>query len=453
MRYFAGFMRGGFSPRPCAVNALIQAMDPKTVVIMLAINLIFSGLLYHLIARRLAAGSGLNHLALGGVVFGFAYAGRLFIDVANGNAMAVVVDVAMVLGMALYLSGVRQLLGKQGVPGVVLAAVAVGYVGLQVMFVRLWDAEGRFVLLNLTLAVGHGLIALSIALALTAQPRPVRVPLVVLALVMGGLAALTALRGYYVATLGVITLQTTLATQIYYAYASLSVVIMAVILLWIVFEQLNGRLQELTTRDPLTGVLNRRGLDDALALHFADRDSVALTLLEVDIDHFKRVNDDYGHVMGDQVLHAVATVLAARVRGKDFVARVGGEEFLVGCTGDDPHVAEHLGERLRASVAQLNLTNVLSGSPVNAGKPARGSKRSSGRSPPTCTVSVGISNPFTELEDRDRATREADAALYAAKAAGRNCVMKFDRMQHAMSQPAGLHGTSPAPLSGPISLT
>lgn len=428
-------------------------MDPKTVIIMLAINLICSGLLYHLIARRLPTNNGLDHLSVGGILFGIAYMGRLFLSDSSSNSLAPVADVFMVVGTLLYLSGVGKMLGRQGLSVFWLVGLAASYGAVQMVFAVVWGVQGRSALLNGVLATAYGCITVLSIKWYRAQPTNLHVPFVMLALLMGGLSALTGSRGIDVMMLGEQSTRQGLATQIYYAYATLSVVLMAVILLWIVFEQLNGRLQELTTRDPLTGVLNRRGLDDALALHFADRDAVALTLLEVDVDHFKRVNDDYGHVMGDQVLHAVATVLAARVRGKDFVARVGGEEFLVGCTGDDPGVAQHLGERLRASVAELHIANALSGSPVNAGKPTRGSRRSAGRSTPRCTVSVGISNPFTELEDRDRATREADAALYAAKAAGRNCVRKFDEAHHAISRPAGLHGTAPAPLSGPISLT
>ena len=78
---------------PILVSALICAMDPKTVVIMLAINLIFSGLLYHLIARRVRAESGLNHLSLGGILFGIAYMGRLFLADSSGNSIAPVADV------------------------------------------------------------------------------------------------------------------------------------------------------------------------------------------------------------------------------------------------------------------------------------------------------------------------------------------------------------------------
>lgn len=422
-------------------------MDPKTVVIMLAINLIFSGLLYHLIARRVRADSGLNHLGAGGILFGIAYMGRLFLSDSAGNSLAPVADVLMIVGALLYLSGVGQMLGRHGLSVVWLVGLATSYGAVQMVSAVVWGAQGRFALLNGVLALAYAGITVSSLKWYRTQPVNLHVPFVMLALLMGGLSVLTFSRGIDVVMLGEQSARQGLATQIYYAYATLSVVLMAVILLWIVFEQLNGQLQEMTTHDPLTGVLNRRGLDNALIQHFANRDARALTLLEVDIDHFKRVNDEHGHAMGDQVLQVVAQALAGHVRGNDFVARVGGEEFLVGCVGDDPTMAEHLGERLRACVTQLHTPVVLPAAPVRLGKlPAR-------RSLPRCTVSVGISNPFTELDERDRANREADAALYAAKAGGRNRVVKFDAALHPPHRVVDLQGTPPAPLSGPMSLT
>jgi diguanylate cyclase (GGDEF)-like protein len=201
---------------------------------------------------------------------------------------------------------------------------------------------------------------------------------------------------------------TGLAAQVYYGYASLAVVLLGLNLLWMVFVRLNGQLQELASRDALTRVLNRNGLDDALARHFAARDAAPVTLLELDVDHFKRINDEFGHATGDQVLSALADTLVKHVRGNDFVARMGGEEFLVGCVGGDRDVALGLGERLRAGVAAVQV-------PVRAGAAAV-----------SCTVSIGVSRSFGSLAGREAAAREADEALYAAKAGGRNRVVVFE---------------------------
>lgn len=149
--------------------------------------------------------------------------------------------------------------------------------------------------------------------------------------------------------------------------------------------------------DPLTGVNNRRGLDDALAIHFAmlSRYQQKFSVAIFDIDHFKRINDEQGHLQGDQMLQRFAKLLDDCVRETDTVARYGGEEFVVlmpqtnlegGCTFAD---------RFRAKAAEV-LPLTISGG---------------------VTVALDGDTPSTLLA-------RADAALYAAKSAGRNRVFR-----------------------------
>jgi diguanylate cyclase (GGDEF)-like protein len=120
--------------------------------------------------------------------------------------------------------------------------------------------------------------------------------------------------------------------------------------------------------------------------------------------HFKRVNDQYGHHAGDQMLCKVADVLTGLIRADDFVARTGGEEFLVACVAVNAETACLLAERLRAGVAELRI-------------------RVAGQTGAMqCTVSIGVSQPFSQLRQWEQAARAADQALYAAKAAGRDRV-------------------------------
>ena len=198
-----------------------------------------------------------------------------------------------------------------------------------------------------------------------------------------------------------------LFAQIFYIYASLTALLVAMTLLWLLFLRLNGQLAELATRDALTDVYNRNGLDQALKQHFARRDAPPLTLLLVDIDHFKRINDTLGHATGDATLKAVATALLSQLRGGDFVARVGGEEFLVGCVGAQHDVALPLAQRLRGSVGRLQV-------------PSADGSRSV-----VCTVSVGVSAGFSSYLGWETAASQADQALYQAKAAGRDGVQPF----------------------------
>jgi diguanylate cyclase (GGDEF)-like protein len=182
-------------------------------------------------------------------------------------------------------------------------------------------------------------------------------------------------------------------------------VVVGLTLLWLLFLRLNGQLADLAARDPLTGVLNRQGLDERVRRHFERPHAVPLTVLLLDIDHFKHVNDTHGHATGDAVLMAVARTLVSHLRTGDFVARVGGEEFLIGCAeGAHPDDAMVLARRLNEAVGQLQVA-----APGNA-------------VPVACTVSVGVSGRVASRADWEAGTRQADRALYQAKADGRNAV-------------------------------
>ena len=393
-------------------------MDPNTVVILLAANLICSGGLFYLIGMRMPAHSGALHWSAGYIVFGVAYIALLSGSRDMGLLGNVVVDTAMVVGALLFLAGTRHWVGKPLTHRRWLLWLAAAYAAAQFLSVWLAAAPGRFFLLNMTLAVVYGLIALTAAVAKRQQDATLRLPLLLLMLLTGVLSLLTSLRGTIILSHGTSALYSGLAAQVYYAYASLAVVLLGLNLLWMVFVRLNSQLHELASRDALTRVLNRNGLDDVLARHFAARDAAPVTLLEVDVDHFKRINDEFGHAAGDRVLRALADTLTRHVRGNDFVARTGGEEFLIGCVGGDVDVALGLGERLRAGAAALQVPGREGAGPLN------------------CTVSIGVSGSFAALGERDRAMREADEALYAAKAGGRN------RVVHHASE--GIRSAAPA---------
>jgi diguanylate cyclase (GGDEF)-like protein len=193
-------------------------------------------------------------------------------------------------------------------------------------------------------------------------------------------------------------------SQAYFGYSSLTAMTMCPLVLWLVFRRLMHQLADLATHDALTRVLNRNGMEEALRRHFGQRGGTALAWLVVDIDHFKRINDQHGHGTGDEVLRALAQTLMRHVRAGDFVARTGGEEFVIGCSAADQDAVVRLGERLRSEVQALRV-------PVRT--PAEALH---------CTVSIGRSAPFHELAGWEAALSQADAALYRAKAGGRNRV-------------------------------
>ena len=162
----------------------------------------------------------------------------------------------------------------------------------------------------------------------------------------------------------------------------------------------NERLKELSLTDPLTGCWNRRAFDERLARETAasERHGGALAILMIDIDNFKRVNDSFGHEVGDQVLCHVAKVLREGARGTDFVCRYGGEEFAILLPRTNIEGATIIAERLR-----LGVNGRWNGHAV--------------------TVSIGIAGRPETGEDPHAIVRCADEALYRAKARGRNQVV------------------------------
>lgn len=162
------------------------------------------------------------------------------------------------------------------------------------------------------------------------------------------------------------------------------------------------KLNNLSMLDPLTGLYNRRGLENKLSMLQTPTAGRHFVLL-LDIDRFKAYNDSYGHTMGDQTLARVATAIRDAVRSRDVVVRYGGEEFLILLTNVSEDYAVHLAEHVRQQVLELRIPhhfNQLS------------------------TTSVTLSAGISALDDLDikSAIRAADAALYQAKNNGRNTV-------------------------------
>lgn len=177
-------------------------------------------------------------------------------------------------------------------------------------------------------------------------------------------------------------------------------------------------LHALATTDGLTGLINRRHFT-ALAETERERQeryNRPLSLLMLDIDHFKSVNDRYGHAIGDQVLCRVAEICVSQVRKTDILARMGGEEFAIMLTETDRHGATQFAERLCASIARQPL--------------------SVGPSEIACTVSIGVAE-MTDAHSLSETLSEADAALYEAKRSGRNRACLFDRRAGKMPAMAG----------------
>ncbi len=163
---------------------------------------------------------------------------------------------------------------------------------------------------------------------------------------------------------------------------------------------------EMAVTDALTGLNNRRFLDHQLNLAMARhiRGGEALSLLLVDIDHFKRVNDTYGHDVGDEVIREFARRLSLNVRAIDMACRYGGEEFVVLMPETQPADAMHIAERVRSQVAEAPFV-------LNDGRRL------------DITVSVGVSTSTGLGDTPEAVVKRADEGVYEAKTSGRNRVV------------------------------
>src|SRR4051812_48326988 len=169
------------------------------------------------------------------------------------------------------------------------------------------------------------------------------------------------------------------------------------------------KLVEAALRDPLTGLYSRRHFQDRFAAEVAvaHRHGRPLSLLLVDVDHFKGVNDRHGHLAGDEVLKTVARALTPGIRIEDILARFGGEEFVVLAREADATAATALAERLRQLV-EVAQTRWESGDDVPIGI--------------SVTVSIGVAQLAPDQNERDL-FQNADGAAYEAKKQGRNRVV------------------------------
>jgi len=178
----------------------------------------------------------------------------------------------------------------------------------------------------------------------------------------------------------------------------------------------NKALKKLASYDPLTGILNRRALFERLEALIAQslRSEQAYSCLMVDIDHFKRINDTYGHAIGDIAIKAMSDTLMEMTRPEDLVGRYGGEEFVVVLKGAEPEKALEIAERIRVAVSEIEID-------------AEGDTL-------TFTASFGVTTDATASVSPKDIVDQADQGLYAAKSGGRNKVVHFDAQHKSQAK-------------------
>ncbi len=321
-------------------------------------------------------------------------------------------------GYALLLIGLRQYL-RLGRPWVMAGAVVFAGMVLSAVFVALFPSpEGRLGIRVVGIALLMGAAVWSLRTVDAPSLRAVRIFLQAACGLIAGLALLRLI----VLVLPVNPVWADPFVRLASMVTTLSVLAVICGLVLLMTARMNEALLQLTIRDPLTGVFNRRGLDDAVAtvLSFAKRVGRPVGVLACDIDHFKRVNDTHGHGAGDEVLRQFAQCLSEALPQGDLVGRLGGEEFVVVLPGSENAAALREAERLRARVEAHRF---LVG----------------GTNPLKLTMSVGIACAAPADAAWTDMLAHADAALYEAKSQGRNrCVMAAPATRAGPAQTGGL---------------
>ena len=171
------------------------------------------------------------------------------------------------------------------------------------------------------------------------------------------------------------------------------------------YEDLLRKFEKMAVTDTVTGLFNRRRFEEVLAREFERfiRYNVPFSCLMIDVDHFKTINDTYGHNVGDTVLRGIANMIQKQIRGVDTVARYGGDEFVVLLTQQKKEEAEKVAARIIKHLRQQTVEEIdKSGEKVS--------------------VSIGIASvPDPDLKNKEQVVQCADYALYQAKKKGRDC--------------------------------
>ena len=379
-------------------------MESATLAIVLALTLACTGGMFLVIAQQVGGRSGMATFAVGLALFGLVFAVPEPVDRQASLPLGVLIDTVAVAALLLLRRGLQRFMHRpQSSWSVYAAGVAAFAVFAVVMRLALGTAA-RPLTLDIALVGVFGWLAFTTGRDIQRDNPLLRLPLTLLTVVLSALALLGLAEAVH--SLGSNAAPVSAgAGALYDVVLMLSALLLGPTLLWMHTVQLTRQLSELSTRDALTRLLNENGLDEALRRHFARRQHEPMALMHVDVDQFERVNKLHGEVAGDDVLRMIGLALETSLRADDFVARVGGEEFVVGCASGDVGRAAILAERLRAAVAAIPTGLTENGGHLR------------------CTVSIGLSRPFSDIDQWRTAWDEAALSLQAAKDAGCNCVV------------------------------
>jgi diguanylate cyclase (GGDEF)-like protein len=321
-----------------------------------------------------------------------------------------IANACLFIGFALYWRSIRRYVRRDDHPWIFVPA-ALGIVALT-WFTLVSPNLPLRVAIATVLNVFYTVAMASVLLRHLKQERSRAGAFLIVLLAV--LTLLVVLRAVYYATLGADARSITAAGSLVAALSPLLIAALPIVgttaFALLCFERIRSDLHAVATTDALTGLPNRRTIAEEAQRFVAHAKTTGapFSIAVIDIDHFKQINDRYGHDAGDLVLIGVANALKANVRGAQFVGRQGGEEFVALFESANVEDARVAAERLRAAVSEATYS--------------LGEAHASSESPISATVSIGVATLTANDQSFADLLRRADRALYAAKASGRNCV-------------------------------
>lgn len=378
-----------------------------TVILgMLCVHLLCFSVMFLLISTRLNGKTmGMEIFALGNLLLGLAYTLQLLDGAPDWGALSLFSHTFTLAATVAYVLGAMRFFQRPTAVMRPLLLMMLSYTMVQLLVQWWFGSEARHALLAGACALLFLAMTVTVLYGRRTFARDLHIEMMVFAVLIGGICVLNAMKFWMIANGGMAALDMSSAFQkVFYIYMSFLATVLPPCAVWLVLRRLTDELRSLAAHDPLTRLLNRRGLTDALDAQLRLRTAGPAYLLIIDIDHFKRINDTHGHKVGDWVLCHVAEVLKATARQGDLICRLGGEEFVVIALETDEAGAMQLAERIRAAIE-------LGMAPDSGQQPAI-----------RCTATIGVSDRFTTAQAFDVALQRADAALYRGKTAGRNRV-------------------------------
>ncbi len=382
-------------------------LDIRTMIVMTALLAAIMALLLCVASCFGNKMHGVRYWALAELSIGLGLGLAYFMIVPAGGLVVMLGSIFVVLGMCAQLAGIQAFIEVPVSRRLILTLFGLA-VGSNAWFDLISpNVEARVISNSLVFAVINGLAA---RLLLVKVEHPARIAYWFTGGAFAAMALLFLVRALIIMRMpeGTYSLysQASMNPASFFVGSVLQMVQVFGFILMVHFK-VSADLQRLATRDSLTGIFNRRSLEEQFgrmrALHH--RTGEALAIMMIDIDHFKQVNDRYGHLAGDHVLRGLARLIESDMREQDYLARYGGEEFCILMPATTEEEAVVVAERLRQSFAETPL------------------RPQSVEQSWFSTISIGVADSRLAGLEFSGIVAAADRALYEAKHSGRNRVV------------------------------